>query len=89
MLAGGYHYPDETKIQGRDKGPIMDKPTKDGYYDNIADSVRYAAENFFRQVNLDPGLLDAIMKDYSPRGLIGNPAPTTPDDWTWMDRGIQ
>lgn len=41
-LAGGYHYPKER--QGKEKGA---KPVKDGYYDNIADTLRYTVMLFY------------------------------------------
>lgn len=38
-LAGGYHYPEKPS------GAAALKPLKDGYFDNVADSVRYEAMN--------------------------------------------
>ena len=49
MFAGGYHYKGDKP--GRE---TPEKPIKDGFYDNLADSVRYAGENFYRAVSRDP-----------------------------------
>jgi len=42
-MSGGYHFPKEKP--GREKGR---KPVKDGYYDNIMDTIRYCGELFYR-----------------------------------------
>lgn len=43
-LAGGYHYPEK---QSGDKAR---KPIKDGYYDDLADTLRYAGTNYMKQL---------------------------------------
>ena len=56
MLNGGYHY-------GKDKfGAIKvdAKPVKDGYYDNIADSVRYAVWVLYRVACRDEGFMQEL-----------------------------
>ena len=80
-MAGGYHLP-QDKI-GRSQ-PGVDKPVKDGYYDNIADSVRYAGENCYRLAAQDPEFLEKLMSPgpsdpmaYSPIGA--------PNAWAWME----
>lgn len=74
-LAGGYHYPKD--VPGK---ALSDKPYKDGYYDNIADSVRYAGECFYREASLDPELMrEARRTDYS------TPAPAAVSPWAWME----
>lgn len=66
-LAGGYHYPPVKPGKEGKK-----KPVKDGYYDNIADTVRYAVMLFHRPtVN---GL-------YVPDDTA---LPTPTDSWSWM-----
>lgn len=42
-LSGGYHYPKSKP--GKERGI---KPLKDGFFDNIADTLRYTAELFYR-----------------------------------------
>lgn len=83
MFAGGYHYPDESKIGGRNKGAVVDKPVKDGYFDNIADSVRYAGTNFFSPATVDPDFLATLMRDNSPAGSL---SVTPGETWAWMER---
>jgi hypothetical protein len=60
--------------------PESDKPFKDGFYDNVADSLRYAGENVFREAQLDPELLREAARttytEYTP--------PESP--WAWMER---
>jgi hypothetical protein len=57
-FAGGYHYPKEASGK-----PLVDKPYKDGYYDNVADSIRYAGEAFYRPLLINPAALDEINQD--------------------------
>ena len=59
MFAGGYHYPRNRSTTG---API-DKPVKDNYYDNIADSIRYVGELLYRPTLRDPKLLDDLLAD--------------------------
>jgi len=75
-MAGGYHYP--QPMPGKAE---KDVPYKDGFYDNVADSVRYAGECFFREASIDPELLrEAARTQYDPPQYV-NPAP-----WDWMER---
>lgn len=70
-LAGGYHFPKDGPSQ-----TPKQLPRKDGYYDDIADSVRYAAENFLRPMLSDGGYLT----DY-----VGRQASLPqPEPWEWM-----
>jgi hypothetical protein len=64
-LAGGYHYPPD-KI-----GKDGKKPVKDGYYDNIADTVRYAAMLFYRPLAM--GLYDPPEQAEQPGGVQRDP----------------
>lgn len=73
-FAGGYHYPRDVPAKA-----LSDKPFKDGYYDNIADSVRYAGECFFREASLDPELL----REAARTGFEGVSRPA-PNPWAWM-----
>jgi len=70
-LSGGYHYPKEKP--GREKGK---KPVKDGFYDNIADTLRYAIMLFY--LPIENGI-DSIPID----PLSINPQPHS---WSWMER---
>ncbi len=49
--AGGYHYSQITPGKMRSKD---EKPIKDGYYDNVSDTIRYFAEIAYRAANRDP-----------------------------------
>jgi hypothetical protein len=53
-LAGGYHYPEKPDGTG------ALKPHKDGYFDNVADSVRYEAMNRVQQEIRGSGVIDAL-----------------------------
>lgn len=64
-LAGGYHYPPD-KI-----GKDGKKPVKDGYYDNIADTVRYAAMLFYRP--LEMGAFDPPDESLPTGSVIRDP----------------
>jgi hypothetical protein len=55
-FSGGYHFP-MTKPEKTPK----DKPYKDGYYDDIMDSVRYAAENFIRYAERNADFMPEIL----------------------------
>jgi len=70
MLAGGYHYP--TSKHGRETSP---KPAKDGFYDNIADALRYTGEHIWRPQMILGGY--AIPQPVDPRTLWKS--PVTPD----------
>ena len=69
-FAGGYHLP---------KNRPQDKPVKDGFYDDYMDSVRYVFLNYISMELLDPGLLDELARQNSPR-RDGAPSP----GWAWM-----
>ncbi len=73
-LAGGYHYPAPTRAR-----PVSEKPVKDGYYDNVADSLRYAAELVYRYNSLDPHELERLTRYVPPsrqwQSPIGRVAP--------------
>jgi hypothetical protein len=76
-LAGGYHFP-----QPKPGHAEADKPYKDGFYDNVADSLRYCGEVFFREASLDPALLrEAARQTYS------SPHTEAPPPWAWMETG--
>lgn len=71
-LAGGYHYPKERP--GQEKKP---KPIKDGYYDNIADTLRYTVMLFYVPVENGQDLPDAFT------GSLADMQEQTP--WSWMN----
>ncbi len=62
-LAGGYHYAKE-KISGATSKKA--KPIKDGYYDNPADTVRYAGMLFYAPLFMesDPDIL-SLLREHS------------------------
>ena len=72
-LSGGYHYPKERP--GREKGR---KPVKDGFYDNIADTLRYAVMLFYTP-------REAGMDDSGPPIDLQLPEHS----WSWMERLTQ
>jgi PBSX family phage terminase large subunit len=76
-FAGGYHYPEARHGHVT---TATDKPKKDGFYDNLADTVRYAGENFYRSAIRDPGLIERLMADQ-----IASFAPE-PERHAWMVR---
>ena len=65
---GGYHYPKERP--GKEKGR---KPVKDGYYDNIADTLRYLVTLFY----------DRALIDVEPLGDLGIGMPSA-SPFAWM-----
>ena len=77
MFAGGYHYPwDKSGTVKPDP-----KPVKDGYYDNVADSVRYTGWNLYRAARQDQGFMSELEQWQGP------PEDTTivdPKDFGWM-----
>jgi PBSX family phage terminase large subunit len=75
MLAGGYHYP--TIRPGHAPDNVL-KPVKDGFYDNIADTVRYDGENVYRVVTRDQGAIDRMMADNTSKWQAEQ------DNWAWM-----
>lgn len=81
-LAGGYHYPQFK--DGRNQTDSILKPMKDGFYDNIMDSVRYAGENWYRQLLRDPKHLDQLMATQEP----GSKFPEPEERWAWMERKL-
>lgn len=78
MFLGGYHFPKDRYGQLKPDA----KPTKDGYYDNIADSVRYVGWNLYRVARQDQGFLAELEKWQGPSEsdtLVVNPS-----DFGWM-----
>jgi hypothetical protein len=75
-FAGGYHYPNNKT--GREISP---KPVKDGFYDNVMDSIRYAGENFYRMLHLDQELQERLQMSYDGSSFAPDPEP-----WAWMER---
>lgn len=71
-LAGGYHYPKERA--GKEKGA---KPVKDGYYDNVADTLRYMVMLFY--VPIENGVEFAT--ELTTTSMLVEPEP-----WEWMNR---
>ena len=78
MLNGGYHYPKDRTGTVRPHA----KPVKDGYYDNIADSLRYAVWNFYRVARQDEGFMQELEKWQGPPQ--GEPSDVDPDTFAWM-----
>jgi len=72
-LTGGYHYPKERPSSVE---VMKRKPVKDGYYDNIADTIRYMGMLFHRPLSLQGN--EAIML----------PEPVNVDPWDWMNTGF-
>ena len=69
-FAGGYHLP---------KNRPLDKPVKDGFYDDFMDSLRYVFLNFIEHELLDPGMLDRLVASNNPhRTDVVRPS------WSWM-----
>lgn len=73
-MAGGYHYPPE-KI-----GKEIKKPVKDGYYDNIADCLRYTVMLFYVPMRNGSSsdwyteAMESVRSDYGDEN----------DNWTWV-----
>lgn len=74
MFAGGYHYKGDKP--GRE---TPEKPVKDGFYDNLADTVRYAGENFYRFADRDPGFLEELGR------VQGSVIMVEGDSHAWME----
>jgi PBSX family phage terminase large subunit len=85
-FAGGYHYP--TFRPGRPATDTVLKPVKDGFYDNVMDTIRYAAECYYRGLSRDPDLLRRLMADQARQETTVLTGPASP--WGWMegDRGV-
>ena len=66
-LAGGYHFPEKPD------GAAALKPHKDGYFDNVADSVRYEVMNRVQQELRGSGVIDALA---DPPGPLDGFVPT-------------
>jgi hypothetical protein len=81
MFSGGYHYP-----AAKPGAPVTrEKPVKDGFYDNLADTVRYAGENYYRLLRADPRVLDTLMASNGHGSTLDGPP------WSWMtgpERGL-
>jgi len=75
-LAGGYHFSKERPTGDR---VLKEKPIKDGYYDNIVDTVRYCGMLFYKPLSIgqDPDIMR----------LIGQPVPST-SPWDWMTGAV-
>ncbi|KKM67377.1 hypothetical protein LCGC14_1471700 [marine sediment metagenome] len=73
-LAGGYHFPKERPSSME---VINRKPVKDGYYDNLADTVRYHYMLFYKPLS--------SMENQDIILGIGR-API--DEWSWMETGV-
>ena len=78
MFQGGYHFP---KDRGGQVKPDA-KPVKDGYYDNIADSVRYTGWNLYRAARQDQGFMAELEKWQGPQA--DDPHIVEAKDFTWM-----
>lgn len=76
MLNGGYHYPKDRS--GALK--VDAKPAKDGYYDNIADSVRYAVWVLYRVARQDDGFMAELERWQGPP----EDANELPNIFGWM-----
>ena len=76
-LAGGYHY--SRQKPGREIAP---KPVKDGFYDNLADCLRYTGELGYRVHKLDPKAMDALMAYTRPQAAW---QPVTDSTGRWME----
>lgn len=75
-LSGGYHWPRSRT----GSGPGM-KPHKDGFYDDVMDSVRYAGENFLRGALRDESYLAGRVKRQLPVEI------RAVEPWRWMVDG--
>ena len=73
-LAGGYHYPKDSLKGSTNK---KSKPVKDGYYDNVADTLRYAMELFYRPLSRaeNEDILAALDEDQR----------IPEEKWSWME----
>ena len=69
-FAGGYHFP--RLRPGKAPG---EKPAKDEFYDDIMDSIRYAAENYLRQALRDAGVGTLT---------VAQAVPPKQESWRWM-----
>lgn len=74
-FAGGYHYPKHTPGKS---ATSVDKPVKDGFYDNVADTVRYAGELFYRPASRDAGFMAELLRGQD------QPDPEPSDSFSWM-----
>jgi hypothetical protein len=79
-LAGGYHYPQERSGQA-----IKPKPVKDGYYDNPADTVRYAGELFYRAAARSGEGLDELERTEQGYANEQTEDEETNARWAWMN----
>ncbi len=78
-LSGGYHYPKEGISGSINK---KKKPVKDGYYDNPADTVRYAGLLFYDPlfIETDPAILRLMEEGMTHIDNDEEPG------WAWMER---
>ena len=77
MFMGGYGYPKDRSGQLKPDP----KPKKDGYYDNIADSVRYAVWNLYRPARQDQGFMAELEKWQGPSE---DSVIVDPKNFAWM-----
>mgnify|MGYP001569158298 CR=1 FL=1 len=77
-LMGGYHFPKDR--YGAPKPHA--KPAKDGYYDNIADTVRYLVWNLYVAARQDAGFMAELEKWQGPNDQAQ--VVVNPRDFTWM-----
>ena len=80
-LAGGYHYPMTTI--GRAGEPRLLKPQKDGFYDDLADALRYCGENVYRPLCRDPFLMETLL---AGQARTQGTEVADPSRWSWMER---
>ena len=83
-FAGGYHVRDVRPGRAHTEAAL--KPHKDGFYDNLMDALRYAAENTYRRLRRDPNLV----ADLAPRveratALTRSATQAGPGPWGWME----
>lgn len=83
MFMGGYHFPKDRYGQLKPHA----KPLKDGYYDNIADSVRYAGWNLYRAARQDEGFMQELERWQGPPDT--GDAPVNPRDFGWMGDWVE
>lgn len=77
MFMGGYKFPKDRYGQLKPHA----KPLKDGFYDNIADSVRYAGWNLYRAARQDEGFMGELERWQGPPK---SPDETLPREFAWM-----
>ncbi len=83
-LGGGYHYPKPQT--GRPVTQMSQKPVKDGYFDNVADTIRMAGQLFYLPASRDPDFMKVLSQDVPGKA----PLDTMPseDEWGWVDKAV-